>query len=92
MAVDEPLIEQEIRAEMGEILDQLHRLQGHEFAQRTKLRDRQEELGRMLREIEIPDAEEIERRWSEAAGSKADENETQPVIVSPGESGSSGGA
>ena len=46
------------------------------------------ELSRRLSQIEIPGADEIKKRWSEFAGSKPDDNEVKPVIVSPIESGS----
>lgn len=89
---DEVLTEQQIRVELGEILDQLTRLPSDAFPERAELRKRQYELGRRLREIEIPGAEGIRKRWSELAGAKADDENVKPVIVSPIESGSSGWA
>ena len=83
--------EQAIRIEMGEILDRLAALPPDAFAERTALRDRQDELRKALGEIDIPGAAEIAERWSEQAASKAPTDEGEPVIVSPIESGSSGG-
>ncbi|MDH3261577.1 MAG: hypothetical protein OEM81_11245 [Acidimicrobiia bacterium] len=82
--------EKELRAELGEILDQLNSLPSDAFYQRSKLRDRQNELSRLLREVDIPGSEEIEKRWSEAAAKGALEEPTE-MIVSPMESGSGGG-
>ena len=82
--------EKELRAELGEILDQLNSLPSDAFSERSKLRDRQNELGRLLQEVEIPGAEAIEKRWSEAAAKGALEEPTE-MIVSPMESGSGGG-
>ena len=82
--------EQEIRAEMGGIFDELRRLPNDAFSERVKLRKRQEELTRLLREIEIPGAEEIEKRWTDAAANKTDGEPPKEMIVSPMESG--GGA
>ena len=82
--------ENELRAELGEILDQLNSLPSDAFPERSQLRDRQDELGRLLKEIEIPGAEAIEKRWSEAAAKGALEEPTE-MIISPMESGSGGG-
>ena len=85
--LDEPseqaLTEQQIRVELGNTLDLLEALPADAFAQRSKLRDRQAELGRMLREIDIPGAEDIKKRWSETAGSKSPEDKGKPIIISP---------
>ena len=75
--------ESEILAELGEILDRLHRLPADAFADKMRLRDRQAELGRLLREIEIPGAEAIKKRWSETAASKVKAEEPTETIVSP---------
>ncbi|MDH3260946.1 MAG: hypothetical protein OEM84_08250 [Acidimicrobiia bacterium] len=83
---DEVMTEQQIRAELGEILDRIQILPSDAFAERSRLRDRQDELGRRLREIEIPGSDEIEKRWSEAAAKGALE-EPKEMIVSPMESG-----
>ena len=93
MTDDKPgqvMTEQQIRAELGEILDQLQSLPSDAFSERSKLRDRQNELGRRLQEIEIPGSDEIEKRWSEAAAKGALEEPTE-MIASPMESGSGGG-
>jgi hypothetical protein len=87
---DQVLTEQKIRAELGEILDQLQSLPSDAFPERAKLRNRQDELGRLLQEIEIPGSDEIEKRWSEAAAKGALEEPTE-MIVSPMESGGGGG-
>ena len=87
---DEVLTEEQIRAELGEVFDQLHRLPSDAFAERSKLRDRQDVLSRLLREVEIPGSEDIEKRWSEAAAKGALEEPTE-MIISPMESGSGGG-
>ena len=94
MPEEEPnpaMTEQQIRAEIGETLDQLQSLPSDTFAERSRLRDRQAELGRMLREIEIPGSEDITQRWAEQAGGKGREDLGQPEIVSPIESGGGGG-
>ena len=88
---DPTLTERQIRAEIGETLDQLQSLPSDAFAERSRLRDRQAELGRMLREIEIPGSEDITQRWAEQAGGKAKEDPGHPEIVSPIESGGGGG-
>jgi hypothetical protein len=92
MSDEEPkaMTESEIRAELGEILDQLHRLPADAFADKMRLGDRQAELGRLLREIEIPGAEAIKKRWSEAAASQVNAEEPTEMIVSPIESGGGG--
>ncbi len=82
--------ENELRAELGEILDQLNSLPSDAFSERAKLRDRQDELSRQLQEIDIPGSGEIEKRWSEA-GAKAALEEPTEMIISPMESGSGGG-
>ena len=82
--------EKELRAELGEILDQLNSLPADAFPERAKLRDRQDELGRLLQEIDIPGSGEIEKRWSEAAA-KGALGEPTEMIISPMESGSGGG-
>jgi hypothetical protein len=84
------MTEQEIRVELGAVLDQLARLPGDALADRARLRKRQADLVQMLRSIEIPGAGEIATRWSDLAGSKTDGQDPKPVIVSPIESGSSG--
>ena len=88
MSDEEPevITEQQIRAELGEILDQLQSLPSDAFAERSKLRDRQDELSRLLQEIDIPGSGEIEKRWSEAAAKGALEEPTE-MIISPMESG-----
>ena len=84
------MTEQQIRAELGEILDQLNSLPSDAFAEKSKLQKRKTELTRLLQEIEIPGAEAIEKRWSEAAAKGALEEPTE-MIISPMESGSGGG-
>ena len=83
--------ERQIRTEMGAVLDQLQNLPADAFAERSRLRDRQGELGRLLREIELHGSEDITRRWAEQAGGKAKEDLGHPEIVSPIESGGGGG-
>jgi hypothetical protein len=83
--------ERQIRTEMGAVLDQLQSLPADAFAERSRLRDRQGELGRLLREIELPGSEDITRRWAEQAGGTAKEDLGHPEIVSPIESGGGGG-
>ena len=85
------LTEWQIRAEIGKTLDQLQSLPSDAFAARSRLRDRQVELGATLREIEIPGSEDITQRWAEQAGGKAKEDPGHPEIVSPIESGGGGG-
>ncbi len=80
---DEPMTEQKIRAELGEILDHLQSLPSDAFAEKFKLRKRQEELTRLLQEIEIPGAEEIQERWTQAAVDKADGEEPEEMVISP---------
>ncbi|MGB5381630.1 MAG: hypothetical protein WBO25_11615, partial [Acidimicrobiia bacterium] len=87
---DPAMTERRIRAEIGETLDQLQSLPSDAFAERSRLRDRQADLGRMLREFEIPGSEDIGRRWAEQAGAKAKEDLGHPEIVSPIESGGGG--
>ena len=87
---EEAPTEQEIRAELGEIFDQLRNLPNDAFSERAKLRKRQDELTKLLREIEIPDAEEIEKRWTKAAADKTDGEPPKEMIVSPIESGGGG--
>jgi hypothetical protein len=93
MPEDEPAVmtEQQIRAELGDILDQLHRLPRDAFAQRSKLLERQEELTGLLRDVEIPGAEDMKKDWAEAAAAKRFAEEPVEMIVSPMESGSGGG-
>ena len=85
------LTERQIRAEIGKTLDELQSLPPDAFSERSRLRDRQAELGRMLREIEIPGSEDITQRWAEQAGGKAREDLGHPEVVSPIESGGGGG-
>lgn len=81
------MTEQEIRAELGEILDSLNTLSSEAIAERVALRDRQNALRKALQEIDIAGSEEIKERWSEQAGSKPPEDKGKPVIPSPTESG-----
>ena len=87
---DQELTEQQIRAELGEILDQLQNLPSDAFAERSRLQVRQNELRHLVREIDIPGSDEIEKRWSEAAAKGALEEPTE-MIISPIESGGGGG-
>ena len=87
----EVMTEQEIRAQLGEILDQLRTLPSDAFAEKSKLRKRQDELTRLLREIEIPGAEDMKKDWAEGAAAKRFAEEPVEMIVSPMESGSGGG-
>jgi hypothetical protein len=80
------MTEQQIRAELGNVLDQLAHLPSDAIADRARLRERQAELGDMLRAIDVDGVDEIKDRWSRLAGSKT-ADETKPVIVSPNESG-----
>jgi hypothetical protein len=80
------MTEQQIRVELGNVLDQLAHLSSDAIAERSRLRRRQAELGDMLRAIDVEGADEIKDRWSRLAGSKT-ADETKPVIVSPNESG-----
>jgi hypothetical protein len=64
-------------------------LPGHPL--RAKLRKRQDELTRLLEDIEIPGAEDLKKDWAEAAAAKRFAEEPVEMIVSPIESGSSGG-
>jgi hypothetical protein len=89
---DESLCEKELRAELGEIFDQLRTLPSDAFAEKVKLRKRQDELTRLLREIDIPGAEELKKDWAEAAAAKRFAEESVEMIVSPIESGGGGGA
>jgi len=88
---DEMMTEQQIRAELGEILDQLHRLPRDAFAERSKLSERQAELTGLLREIEILGAEDLKKGWAEAAAAKRFAEEPVEMIISPIESGGGGG-
>ena len=83
--------ERRIRSGIRDILDQLQSLPAEAFADRSRLRDRQAELGRTLRMIEIPGSEGITQSWAKQAGSKATEDLRHPETVSPIESGSGGG-
>lgn len=87
----ESLREKEIRAELGEIMDKLRTLPSDAFAEKAKLRKRKDELKRLLQEIEIPGAEDLKKDWAEAAAAKRFAEEPPEMIVSPIESGSSGG-
>ena len=87
----EAISEIEIRTELGEVLDQLHRLPRDAFAEKSKLRERQAELTRLLREIEIPGAEDMKKSWAEVAAARRFANELVEMIVSPMESGGGGG-
>lgn len=81
--LSESLCEKELRAELGEIFDQLRTLPSDAFAERSKLRERQDELTRLLREIDIPGAEEIQERWTQAAVDKTDGEEPEEMVISP---------
>jgi len=85
------MTEQAIRSEMGTILDRLGRLPADAFADRSKLQARQAELRRLLREIDVPGAQDIRKRWSRAAAGKAGAEEPPEMVVSPMESGGGGG-
>jgi len=72
---DQSMTEQQIRAELGEVLDERLRLPPDaSYAERFRLKVRETELARMLREIEIPGAEEIKKRWSETASKQAEDD------------------
>ena len=91
---DRSMTEQEIREELGEVLDARRRLPSDaSFAERIKLKDRETELASMLREIEIPGAEEIKERWSEMASKQAEQQgEDDQDFVETHLPDSSGGA
>jgi hypothetical protein len=90
---EQPMNEKQIRTELGEVFDQLEALPAHAIAERSKLRDRQALLGLMLRDIEIPGAEDIKDRWSQMAGRRSpQEAEGKPFIASPIDGGPSGGS
>ena len=86
----ESLCEKEIRAELGEIMDRLRTLPSDAFTEKAKLRKRQDELTQLLREIEIPGAEDLKKDWAEAAAAKRFAEEPVEMIVSPIESGGGG--
>jgi hypothetical protein len=88
----ESLCEKELRAELGETFDQLRTLPPDAFPEKAKLRKRQDELTQLLREIEIPGAEDMKKDWAEAAAAKRFAEEPVEMIVSPIESGGGGGA
>lgn len=83
--------ERQIRTEMGAVLDQLQDLPPDAFRERSKLRDRQTELGRMLRAIEVPGSDDIKQRWAGQVGGKVEEDRGHPEIVSPMEGAGGGG-
>ena len=88
---EQPMTERQIRAELGEVIDQLQALPPNAFAERSELRDRQAELAQMLREIDIPGADDIKSRWCKRAGRKDPRREKgRPFIASPMDGGSSG--
>jgi hypothetical protein len=86
----ESLCEKELRAELGEVFDQLGTLPPEAFAEKLKLRKRQDELTRLLQEMDIPGAEELKKDWAEAAAAKRFAEEPVEMIVSPIESGGGG--
>ena len=90
--LSESLCEKELRAELGEIADQLRTLPSDAFAEKSKLQKRKTELTRLLREIEIPGAEGIEKRWTQAAADKTDGEEPAEMIISPTEMAGGAGA
>ncbi len=91
---DQSMTEQQIRAELGEVIDARRRLPPDaSFAERFKLKDRETELASMLREIEIPGADEIKERWSEMESKQAEQQgEDDKAFVETHLPDSSGGA
>jgi hypothetical protein len=85
---DQSMTEQQIRVELGEVLDERGRLPPDaSIAERSRLKDRETELARMLREIEIPGAEEIKAGWSETASKQAEDDKPFVEIHLPDSSG-----
>ena len=77
------IAEKMTRSELGAILDELGRLPADAFADRSKLQARQADLRRLLREVEIPGAEDIMKRRAGQVGSKTPEDLGHPGIVPP---------
>ena len=77
------MTEKMTRSELGAILDELGRLPVDAFADRSRLQTWQADLRRLLREVEIPGAEDITKRWAGQVGSKTPEDLGHPEIVPP---------
>lgn len=81
--------ETEIRSEIGAILDELRRLPGDAYAEKTALKARQAELSKLLTDLSSASSVDIKRRWDALAGSKP--GVPDPVVIpSPGEDGGVG--
>ena len=81
--------EQDIRREMGEILDLLSATSRRSIAERSTLLVRQLELRAALQDVEMPGSDEIRKRWSEQAASKPAADTGEPFIPSHTEGGGS---
>lgn len=82
--MDEQAVQQ-LRTELGQVIDQLGSLPGDAFAERVALHARREELSEQLAELADADSDEIKARWNERAGTKPDpQYHVEQVIHSPG--------
>lgn len=81
------MTQQQILEEIGGILDRLNTLPRDDFAQRTALRRRHEELRALLDAWKSEGAKEMKAQWDERSAGKPKDN-PHPIIVSPIDSGS----
>jgi len=83
------MTQEEILEEIGGILDRLNTLPRYDFAHRSALHRRHEELRALLDAGLSEGAKEMKASWDERAAGKPKDN-PRPVIVSPIESGVGG--
>ena len=79
-SVPQEMDDQELRSELGEILDRLSAIPSDAFSERAALLERQHKLRRALRQIETPGSKETTERWAERAASKPPGDKEDPVL------------
>jgi hypothetical protein len=80
------MTQEQILEEIGGILDRLNTLPPDDFAQRTALRRRHDELRALLDTWRSEGAKETKAQWDERSAGKPKDN-PHPIIVSPIDSG-----
>lgn len=83
--------EQRIFEELGSLMDELAALPGEAFAERAELRDRQDELRKLLAEAQIAAGRDAEEMWAEQAARKQPDDDKPFIEIHLPDSSMGGG-